>query len=152
VNVLKCEKGVYTEYLTLPFDRPPQASSGLLQRDVGQEHQRLFSEAANDHQPQRLVEAGKSDGADAELQTQTAGFLSLLFDDGFQIKHRTALSDFQVVESAALIDQIPAFAQADEEPAFRFYQGKKQFIPVAAPVHDPDPFSLGIMADRLDRC
>jgi len=63
---------------------------------------------------------------------------------------KTAVSDFQVVESAALIDQIPSFAQADEEPEFRFYQGEKQFIPIAAPVHDPHPFPLGRLADRLD--
>lgn len=108
----------------------------------------MNSAAANNHERQRIVKAGECDRPDTELETPAAGLVSLLFDDGFEIKHRIALGGLQAVESVALRDQIPTFAQADEESMFSFYQGKKQFVPVAAPIHDPDPFSLGRLADR----
>ena len=136
----------------IALNRPPQTFPRLFQGDVGEKHERFLSEAANDDERQQIIMIGKINRPDAELETETLGLTSFFFDDGFQEKHRTVLSDLQVIEGPVLIDQIAAFAKADEEPAFVFDQGQKEFIPVAAPVHDPDAFSLGIMADHLGRC
>jgi hypothetical protein len=52
------------------FHGPPETLSCSLQRDVRQEHQGLFPEAAHDHQIKRLLVPREGNGTMAELDPQ----------------------------------------------------------------------------------
>ena len=129
---------------------PPETFSCSLQREVRQEHQRLFPKAPHDHQIQRILVTRESDGTMAELDPQAPGLVSFLLNDRFQIEHRTALGDLQNGPGAALINEMTVFSQADQESTPVMDHVPEKFIPVAAPIHHPDATSLGPPTDRLD--